>query len=491
MKRLALILSLSGLVLAGQSPGLAAAKGKAAEQTLIRGVQIWATPDHTRVVLDTQGPASHQLSKKQPDQLVLEIKNASLQGALPTNLDKAPVIASLQATPVRAGRDLRMVVDLKQGVVAKAFILPATGLQGQRLVLDLETKAAASAAPQEEAEASAPAPVKLANNEPGSKTRGKNGKSSKKGDTAPKSGVKAPSAAMEPRELVVAVDAGHGGEDPGAIGPTGVQEKSVTLAIAKRLQRQINAQPGMRAVLTRKGDYFIPLRQRIQKARDAKADLFVSIHADSVDDPSVGGASVYTLSQRGASSEAARLQAEKENRADLISGVELSSKDPQLTSMLIEMAQSGTMEASQQLARQVLGRLKGVGKTRKSQVQHAGFAVLKAPNIPSVLVETAYLSNPVEEGKLQDPAHQERLAEALTGGIRKYFAKHPPARDAQVARVDADADTDATLQHKVAHGETLSEVAQQYRVARSDLRSANHLNGDNVRVGQVLRIPKS
>ena len=478
MKRLALILSLSGLVLAGQSPGLAAAKGKAAEQTLIRGVQIWATPDHTRVVLDTQGPASHQLSKKQPDQLVLEIKNASLQGALPTNLDKAPVIASLQATPVRAGRDLRMVVDLKQAVVAKAFILPATGLQGQRLVLDLETKAA-------------PAPVKLAKNEPGSKTRGKNGKSSKKGDTAPKSGVKAPSAAMEPRELVVAVDAGHGGEDPGAIGPTGVQEKSVTLAIAKRLQRQINAQPGMRAVLTRKGDYFIPLRQRIQKARDAKADLFVSIHADSVDDPSVGGASVYTLSQRGASSEAARLQAEKENRADLISGVELSSKDPQLTSMLIEMAQSGTMEASQQLARQVLGRLKGVGKTRKSQVQHAGFADLKAPNIPSVLVETAYLSNPAEEGKLQDPAHQERLAEALTGGIRKYFAKHPPARDAQVARVDADADTDATLQHKVGHGETLSEVAQQYRVARSDLRSANHLNGDNVRVGQVLRIPKS
>jgi N-acetylmuramoyl-L-alanine amidase len=228
------------------------------------------------------------------------------------------------------------------------------------------------------------------------------------------------------RDIVVAVDAGHGGDDPGAIGAAGTREKDVVLGIARALADRINGEPGMHAVLTRDGDYFIALRERIRRAREAKADLFVSIHADSVLDRGVSGASVYVLSEKGATNEAARWLAERENAADLKGGVKLDDKDNALASVLLDLSQSASLGASSEAAERVLGAIDRVGDVRKREVQQAGFVVLKSPDIPSMLVETAYISNPREERRLDDPAHQQELAAAIFAGIRQYFAVSPP-----------------------------------------------------------------
>jgi N-acetylmuramoyl-L-alanine amidase len=238
-------------------------------------------------------------------------------------------------------------------------------------------------------------------------------------------------AAHAPREsgraVVVAVDAGHGGEDPGATGHAGVHEKDVVLAIALALARRINAEPGMRAVLTRDHDEFLTLRERIRRAREANADLFVSIHADSVANGAVSGSSVYVLSERGATNEAARWLAERENAADLMGGVSLANKDKRLASVLMDLSQTANISTSMSAAQSVIGALQGVGLVRKGQVQQAGFVVLKSPDIPSLLVETAYISNPTEERRLRNPAQQAALADAIFNGLRSYFAGNPPA----------------------------------------------------------------
>ncbi|MCG3144099.1 MAG: N-acetylmuramoyl-L-alanine amidase AmiC [Gammaproteobacteria bacterium] len=228
------------------------------------------------------------------------------------------------------------------------------------------------------------------------------------------------------RDVIVAVDAGHGGEDPGATGRKGTREKDVTLAIARRLAEEINRVEGMRAVLTRDGDYFIPLRKRIEKARGHRADMFVSVHADAYKNPEVAGSSVYVLSQRGASSEAARWLADRENSSDYIGGVTWDDKDSVLKSVLLDLSQTASMEASTDVAEEVLDRLDGIGNVRKPQVQHAGFVVLKSPDIPSILVETAYLTNAAEERKLRTASHQKQLAGAIAGGIHRYFETTPP-----------------------------------------------------------------
>jgi N-acetylmuramoyl-L-alanine amidase len=228
------------------------------------------------------------------------------------------------------------------------------------------------------------------------------------------------------RDIVVAVDAGHGGEDPGATGPAGVHEKDVVLAIARALASRINAEPGMRAVLTRDHDEFLTLRERIRRAREAPADLFVSIHADSVVNSTVSGSSVYVLSERGATNEAARWLAERENAADLMGGVSLADKSDRLRSVLLDLSQSANISASMSAAQNVIGALQGVGLVRKGQVQQAGFVVLKSPDIPSMLVETAYISNPAEERRLRNPAQQAALANAIFTGLRSYFAGNPP-----------------------------------------------------------------
>jgi N-acetylmuramoyl-L-alanine amidase len=239
------------------------------------------------------------------------------------------------------------------------------------------------------------------------------------------------------RPLVIAIDAGHGGQDPGAKGPGGTREKMVTLAIARELARQVNATPGLKAYLTRDTDVFIPLVQRYQKARAAKADLFVSIHADSFTSPDASGSSVFVLSQRGASSQAARWLANQENAADLVGGVKLQDKDDTLASVLLDLSQSATLKASEDMASQVLGGLKRLGPTHKGEVERANFVVLRSPDVPSMLVETAFISNPDEERRLNDPAHQAQLARAILDGVTSYFTRQPPPGTLYAARADA------------------------------------------------------
>jgi N-acetylmuramoyl-L-alanine amidase len=327
------------------------------------------------------------------------------------------------------------------------------------------------------------------------------------------------------RKVVVAIDAGHGGKDPGSHGPGGTLEKNVTLAVAKELADQINRQPGMKAVLTRDGDYFIPLAQRYKIARENNADMFVSIHADAYTSSDARGSSVWVLSPRGKTNEAARWLADRENRADLIGGVSLDDKDDSLAAVLLDLQQGYAMQASESIAGNVLKALGSLGPTHRGYVERANFVVLRSPDVPSILVETAFISNPVEERKLRDPTHQSRLAEAVMGGVRNYFEATPPPGSwfaAQAARragvqvassADSDSDDDSAKSpalsdktvaasagsdedvrdlHKVERGESLRSIARQYGVSISSLKSANRLTSDaSVRTGMVLAIPSS
>jgi N-acetylmuramoyl-L-alanine amidase len=307
------------------------------------------------------------------------------------------------------------------------------------------------------------------------------------------------------RDLIVAIDAGHGGQDPGAHGLHGSLEKNVTLAVARELSRQINAQPGMKAVLTRNGDYFIPLTERYRIARKAKADIFISIHADADPTHTATGSSVFVLSQRGASSQAARWLADQENAADLIGGVTLDDKDSTLASVLLDLSQSATMRASDDVARNVLASLHNLGKTHKSQVERANFVVLRSPDVPSMLVETAFITNPGEEQHLNDPDYRTRLATAIAGGVREYFSANPlpgtifarqdaPSGDTMAAAVPvqiarADTPPAATREHIVQRGESLSDIADEYGVSVHALRVANDISSLHPRPGTRLAIP--
>jgi len=281
-----------------------------------------------------------------------------------------------------------------------------------------------------------------------------------------------------PRNVIIAIDAGHGGVDPGASGPNGTQEKQVVLAIARELEALVRRERGMRAVMVRNRDVFLPLRRRTEIARAHKADLFVSIHADAYNDRRVTGSSVYALSPRGATSEAARWLAERENAADLVGGVKLDDKDDLLASVLLDLAQTGTIEASLNVANRVLRELGRVGETHKDSVQQAGFMVLKSPDIPSILVETAYISNPDEEKRLTSPAHQKALAQAILAGIRQYFTEHAPPGTLLAAR-----------RHVIGRGESLAALAERYQVSPEALRAANGLRGEDLPVGKVITIP--
>jgi N-acetylmuramoyl-L-alanine amidase len=286
------------------------------------------------------------------------------------------------------------------------------------------------------------------------------------------------------REVVVAIDAGHGGEDPGAIGQNKTREKAVVLQIARELKKAIDAEPGMRAVLTRDGDYYIPLRERYEKARKARADLFVSIHADAFTKRSVQGSSVFVLSARGASSEFARLLADSENASDLVGGVTLNDKDDMLASVLLDLSQSATREASNKVATDILQAIKSSDTVHKNHVGSANFMVLKSPDVPSVLIETAFISNPSEEKRLAEKAFQQRMARNITRGVRDYFYSSPPPGTWIAANRDS-------FKHIVARGDTLGGIAQRYSVSLSRLRSANNINGDVIHVGRELVIPTS
>jgi N-acetylmuramoyl-L-alanine amidase len=417
----------------------------------VNGVRIWTAPDHTRLVLDTDAQVQHRIfSLADPDRLVIDLADTRLRSQLPRVGGDDPLVHAIRHG-IREGDDLRVVLDLKQPVRPKSFSLRANDRYGPRLVIDLWQKAGDSSSSKPRSSGQA-----AARPEPG------------------------PPAAL--RDLIVAIDAGHGGEDPGAIGPTGTREKDVVLAVSRKLAHLVEREPGMKSVMIRTGDYYIPLRKRIEKARRLKADLFVSIHADAFRDKRVRGSSVYTLSHRGASSEAARWLAEQENRADLIGGIDLDDKDDLLASVLLDLSQSATIEASLKAAQEVLGNLKHVGAVHKSSVQQAGFVVLKSPDIPSMLVEMAFISNPAEERRLRSSAHQEKLARALMRGIRAYFDRYPPP-GTRFARL-------AARQHVIARGDTLSTIAEQYGISLRALRTANNLADDRIRTGQVLTIPE-
>jgi N-acetylmuramoyl-L-alanine amidase len=359
----------------------------------VRAVRLWAGPDSTRVVLDLSGSAQHSLQVlKDPDRVVIDVAGAKLAAGAHSAPAGAGAIKQVRMARRPSG-ELRIVLDLSKPIQAKSFLAAPNDRYGYRLVIDLGQSQ------------SVETPVKVEHAPP------------------------------DARDLIIAVDAGHGGEDPGAIGKNGTREKDVVLAIARELALKINSEPGMKAVLTRNGDYFVPLRDRMRRARAQAADLFVSIHADSIRDRRVDGSSVYILSQRGATDEASRWLAERENASDLIGGVSLDDKDDVLASVLLDLSQSASLSASQTAAERVLRQLNRVGEVRKPQVQQARFMVLKSPDIPSMLVETAYISNPQEEQRLRATAHQAKLAAAIHQGVHDYFYANPPAgtRIAQLA----------------------------------------------------------
>lgn len=355
----------------------------AAHAVEIRDVRLWAGPDHTRVVVELSGPATHNLfTLHNPERVVIDVSDANLVAT-----QTAPSGQGLVRQVRFGARDdgsLRVVLDINGDVQSKSFAVAPNESYGHRLVIDL-------------APASEPAPVRVEHAPP-----------------------------EEARDLVVAVDPGHGGDDPGAIGRGGTREKDVALAIARALAQRIDREPGMKAVLIRDGDYYVAHRDRMRKAREKRADLFVSIHADAIRDRAVSGSSVYILSPRGASDEASRWLAERENASDLIGGVSLDDKDNVLASVLLDLSQTASISASMTAAERVLVELDRVGVVRKPTVQQAGFLVLKSPDIPSMLIETAYISNPGEERRLKDRRHQDKLANAIHGGIRGYFYENPP-----------------------------------------------------------------
>jgi len=295
---------------------------------------------------------------------------------------------------------------------------------------------------------------------------------------------------MAEKPIIIAIDAGHGGEDPGARGARGTKEKDVALAISRRLAKLVNAQRNMRAVLIRDGDYYIDHRERTRLAREAQADLFVSIHADAFTDRRARGSGVYILSQRGASSEHARTLARRENESDLIGGVRLDDKDDVLASVLIDISQTAALEASFDAAERMLGEIGTINRLHQTTVQQANFLVLKAPDIPSVLVETAFISNPEEERRLSDSDFQARLAQRLLKGIQGYFSDYRPLMTVASAS-DAGAVEPVADAYTVQSGDTLSEIAARFSISMAALRVANGLGSDTIRIGDRLTIPST
>ena len=367
---------LSLALLAGAKPAFAGPK------STLTGIRISQTADdHTRVVFDLSGDFQHRLfTLADPHRIVIDLSDTRKSEAIEIDNVSTNLMSGLRSASKDNDR-LRVVLDLQGKVRPRSFELEPDGKYGHRLVVDLH------------ATNLSPTPIKTSQQE--------------------RKKVK--------QQFVIALDPGHGGRDPGAIGKKGTREKDIALSVAKKMKTMINRTPGYRAVLTRDGDRFVTLRNRVKKAREAQADIFISLHADSFHKPNVKGASVYALSLRGASSEAARWIAKKENASDLIGGISLDDKDDLIASVLLDLSQTATIQDSLELGSDVLSHIGKVSKLNNRKVQQAGFAVLKAPDMPSILVETAFLSNPAEEKKLRNPKHQHKLAKAVFSGIRNHL----------------------------------------------------------------------
>lgn len=394
----------------------------------LRDLRLWDGPDSTRLVFDLNGEVQHKVfTLDHPDRVVIDISNIDRKSAADF-INKAALKGVV--TKLRYGaRDdgaTRVVLEVSKPVEPKSFSIQPNGGYGYRLVVDLfnpggtATPAVSSAPSAAVPAASAPAVVSAAPAKPVVPV------APAVPASAQSASITKPSVRLAEKPIVIAVDAGHGGEDPGAHGPTGVLEKDVSLAIAKRLARLINDQPGMKAVLTRDGDYYVGLRERVQKARQAQADLFISVHCNALTRPEMHGTAVYVLSPHGATNEQSRWLANQENSADMVGGIDIQDKDHELAAVLIDLSQSATMEASFDLGNRMLGSLRQINDLQKDKVQQAGFVVLKAPDIPSVLVETAFITNPVEEKQLASADYQQQMAESMLDGVKGYFQSYRP-----------------------------------------------------------------
>jgi len=394
-------------------------------------------------VWSASGPIDHKVFVlHQPDRVVVDMQNTRLLNE-PDGLDFSNGLVSALRSGERNTHDLRMVLDLKSSVRPKSFLLKPTQQYGHRLVIDLEDTNTSQ--------------TRSVRRDISQDTKG------------------------APREVIVAIDAGHGGEDPGASGRHGTREKDVVLAIARELEQLVEKERGMRPVMIRSGDYFVGLKDRRKKARELKADLFVSIHADAFHDGRARGASVYVLSQGSATSKAAKWLAENENNSDLIGGVSLDDKGDLLGSVLLDLSRNASIAASLDVGGEVLRQLRTVGRVHRNRVEQAGFAVLKAPDIPSILVETGYISNRYEERNLKSVKHQRVLANAMLKGIRHYFEDNAPPGTVLAMN---------NRKHVIKSGETLSKIAQTYQVSQQKLLSVNQLAANAVlKIGQTIRIP--
>ena len=424
----------------------------------VKGLRMWASPESTRLVIDLSKSVVYVLSTtKNPHRVIIDIDQVKFSDQAKPISYKTGAIKTRRSAE-KKGSKLRLVLDLRHKSKPKSFLLKPNSKYGYRLVIDLEKVVSNS-------KSSSPKIIKSVT-------------SSKK------------------RALIVAIDAGHGGDDPGARGPRGTKEKVVVLSIAKKLRDLVNKTPGMKAKLIRSGDYYISLRSRTKKARKLNADVFVSIHADAFKNPKAKGSSVFILSSRGASSEAAKWLAKKENEADLVGGVSLDDKDDMLAKMLLDLSQTATIEASTSVAARVLKGLKKVGKTHKPSVERAGFVVLKSPDIPSILVETGFISNPREEKLLRTSAYQKKLARAIFNGVNSYFKQYPMpgtiyAKDVEIKPLKNTIVWKDKRRHKVARGDTLSGLSKRYRVSVSAIKKVNKLRNNTLYLGKVLQIPRS
>lgn len=432
---------------------LSPAAGVAA--TEVEGARIWPAPDHTRLVFDTRSQVKHTIfSLENPSRLVIDMQDTSLNANLDQlDLSDSPVRRIRSAS--RNGNDLRVVLDLEKEIKPRSFLLEPNQQYGHRLVVDLI---------QEDRESLDELTRPIVRDQSDSK-----------------------------RDIIVVIDAGHGGEDPGAIGPGGTREKDVVLAMARRLEELIDSKPGYEARLTRTGDYYIDLRRRTLLARKHKADLFVSVHADAFRSPQPSGASVFALSQRGATSETARWLARSENRSDLIGGeggVTLGDKDDVLAGVLLDLSMTASINASVGVGGYILEQLGGVTKLHKRGVEQAAFVVLKSPDIPSILVEAGFISNPREERNLASANHQSNLAQAVFEGIDAYFNNVPPP-GTLLAWQKRQEGGGAVGEYRVRRGDTLSAVARRNQVSVEALKRVNGLTDDVVMVGQTLQIPNS
>ena len=412
-------------------------------QNTLKDIRISSSNDDSRIVIDLHEKSSSNIfSLDSPNRLVIDLKNTKLKQGF-----KLPSYPRKNIRNIRLsegnGSQLRLVIDLSSAFEYSYFNLPSGALYDHRLVVDL------------------------------------------KSNNTPIKNYSAQSSVAE-RKVVVVIDPGHGGKDPGAIGPNRIYESNVVLAISLRLAEYINRTTDMKAVLTRDDDTFIVLRDRMKMGRESKADLFLSIHADALDNPRVKGASVYTLSLKGASDEAARVFAERENAYSSISEVPISNMDKDAVSLLTDLSQNFSMKASKEAAGIILNELSKVGSIRKKKVQEAGFAVLKSPDVPSVLIETTYISNPNEEAKLNSRSYQDRLARAIFEGTRQYFFINPPKNTILANRIKSGS---RIISYRVKRGDTLSEIAELYGIRLSTLKSFNGISGNMIRINQTLQIP--